>query len=177
VTRLFGGNTTPLNVAHFHCAEASIGERPAAPINFALGRFGLDPSGHYVMWVMTDSGQLHGALRSRGIDSHLVTDASLDIAGATWTTKWGGEFCPYSVVAHQVNRIPAASGRIDWVFSGSRGMVHITGSHTLTEEFGDRSPVLKVPKASMLRPFFDDSRGASALTHRMSLDLTLNPQP
>ena len=36
VTPLFGGNTSPLNVAHFYCATASIGGRPPAAINFAL---------------------------------------------------------------------------------------------------------------------------------------------
>lgn len=175
VTPLFGGDTTPLNVAHFHCAGASIGGRPAAPINFVLTRFGLDPGRHYVLRVLTDSVQLQGALSSSGIDSHLVTDVSLDIAGATWTTRWGGKFSLYSAVAHQVNRLPTSSGRIDWVFKGSRGIVHVTGSHALAEEFGDRSPVVSVPEGSALRPFFDRSRGNTALTHRMSLDLTLNP--
>ena len=175
VTPLFGGDTTPLNVAHFHCGRASIGGRPVGPINFALVRFGLNPGGHYVMWVLTDSDPLSGALRSHGIDSHLVADGSLDIAGATWTTKWGGEFSPYSVVAHQVNRIQAPSGRIDWVFSGSQGIVHVTGSSALSEEFGDRNPVVRVPESSALRPFFERSRGNTALTHRMSLDLTMGP--
>ena len=65
--------------------------------------------------------------------------------------------------------------RLEGIRSQRRGIVHITGSSTLTEEFGDRSPVVSVPEGSALRPFSDHSRGNSALTHRNSLDLTLNP--
>ncbi|HXU08337.1 MAG TPA: hypothetical protein VN743_05020 [Blastocatellia bacterium] len=176
VTPLFGGNTTPLNVAHFHCATASIGGRPLAAINFVLIRLGLSTSGHYVMHVMTDSRPFQRALGARGITSHFVTNASLDIAGRTWTTKWGGNFSPYSVVAHQINSLPTSSGRIDWIFYVKNGIVRITGTHTLTEEFGDRNPIVSVPEDSALRPFFNHSRGVTALTHRMSLDLTLSQQ-
>ena len=66
----FGGNTTPLNVAHFHCTGASVGGHPVASVNFALIRLPLDPGGHFVLWVLTDSRELHGALSLRGIDSH-----------------------------------------------------------------------------------------------------------
>ena len=55
VTPLFGGDTSPLNVAHFHCATASIGGRPPAAVNFVLIRLGLSTTGHYVLHVMTDS--------------------------------------------------------------------------------------------------------------------------
>lgn len=176
VTPLFGGETTPLNVAHFRCAAASIGGRPAAALNFALVRVPLHPEGHLVLWVLTDSSQLRDALRSHGIDSaHVVSEASLHIEGATWATSWAGDYSPYSVVAHQATRLAAPSGRIDWIFRGSHGIIHITGSHALYEEFADRNPVVDVPAASALRPFLDRARGITAMTHRNSLDLSLNP--
>jgi hypothetical protein len=173
VMPLFGGNTTPFNIAHFHCEQASIDDQPLAPINIILVRFGLNPRGHYVKWVLTDSHQLHNALRSRGIDSHFITGASLDMAGATWTTTCGGEFSPYSVAAHQRIPRPISNGEIDWVFSGSRGAVHITGHYTLFEEFADRNPMVSVPERSALRSFFEHARGSTAPTHRQSFDLRL----
>ncbi len=148
VTPRFGGKTTPLNVAHFHCKQSSIGGRSAGPIHFALARLPLTPSGFYVLWVLTDSRPFLDALRSCGVDAHLTTDASLDLAGARWTTKWGGEFSPYSVAVHQTVRAPISNGLIDWVFRGSRGVIHITGSSTLTEEFLDGSPA--VTRSSIL---------------------------
>jgi len=176
VTPLFGGNTTPLNVAHFHCANASIGGRPPAVINFVLIRLGLTTGAHYVLHILTDSTQFQRALDSFGVSSHLVPDISLDIAGATWTTSCGGNFAPYSVSAHQLKLLPASSGRLDWIFQGTTGIIRTIGSYTLTEEFGDRNPKVSVPEDSIIRPFFNQSRGITALTHRMSLDLTLSRQ-
>jgi hypothetical protein len=63
---------------------------------------------------------------------------------------------------------------IDWAFSGSNGIVHITGSVALTEEFIDGAPRVSVPEGSALRTFLDRARGSSALTHRQSFDLRLN---
>src|SRR6266542_3203236 len=174
VTPRFGGDTTSLNIAHFYCGRASIAGRPATAMNFALIRLGLKPAGYYVLWVLTDSQQFHQALRSRGIETQLVSNVSLEIAASMWNTRWGGSYSPYSVVAHQIIRIAAASGAIDWIFSGSQGLVHVTGSSTLIEEFGDRTPVVSVPERSALRPFFDRSRGTTALTHREVFDLRLN---
>jgi hypothetical protein len=171
VTPLFGGATTPLNIAHFHCAQASIGGRAAGLVNFALVRIPLLPKGHYVIRVLTDSRPLQDALRARGVESHLVADASLQIAGTTWTTNWGGEVSPYSVVAHQAVRRDADDGEIAWIFNGSRGPVRIGGPFVLTEEFLDRDPVVDVPKGSALRRFFDRSRGKTAVTHRERLEL------
>ena len=171
-TPRFGGNTTPLNVAHFRCTEVSVGGRPVTSVNFALIRVPLDPGGHFVLWVLTDSRELHDALSHHGIDSHLVTDVSLRIAGTTWTKTWGGDFAPYSVVAHQVIVLPREAGPVDWVFRGSRGVVHIAGTSTLSEEFGDRGPAVSVPARSALRPFVERSLGVTALTHRNSFDLT-----
>jgi hypothetical protein len=66
--------------------------------------------------------------------------------------------------------------RIDWIFRGTNGIVRTTGAYELTEEFGDRNPNVSVPEQSVLRPFFNQSRSITALTHRMSLDLTLSRQ-
>jgi hypothetical protein len=104
-----------------------------------------------------------------------VSKPSLDIAGATWSTRWAGDYAPYSVVAHHVARLAAPGGRIAWLLRGSQGIVRITGSDTLYEEFADRNPVVTVPAASALRPFFDRARGMTAVTHRNSLDLVLAP--
>jgi proline iminopeptidase len=176
VTPLFGGNTTPLNVAHFHCKESSFGGSSGGPLHFALARVPLNPTGFYVMWVLTDNRSFRDALRSRGIDTHLATNVSFQIAGATWTTKWDGKFSPYSVTVHQTVPAAISNGQIDWAFSATHGVIRITGAYTLTEEFLDRSPLVHVPQQSALRRFFDQSRGNTALTHRNSFDLTLPPQ-